>query len=106
MIPEYICPGECGGREDVRWLEITNDAGSGLRFEAAPLFHFNALHASEKALMKAKHLHDLSLSKETYVHLDALHMGVGGDTGWTPNVHPEYLIQPGVFRWAFVMRPV
>jgi len=106
MIPEYICPGECGGREDARWLEITNDDGVGLRFEGSPLFHFNALHASTAALDKATHLHDLELSPETFVHIDAHHMGVGGDNGWTPNVHPEYLINPGTFRWAFTMRPV
>ncbi|MCL1909918.1 MAG: DUF4981 domain-containing protein, partial [Kiritimatiellaeota bacterium] len=105
MIPEYICPGECGGREDARWLEITNDDGIGLRFEGSPLFHFNALHASTEELDRATHLHDLKLSPETHIHIDHLHMGVGGDTGWTPNVHPEYLIRPGFYRWAFTMRP-
>ena len=106
MIPGYICPGECGGREDVRWLEITNADGRGLRFEGSPLFHFNALHATTAALAGAAHLHDLETCAETRVHLDHLHMGVGGDNGWTPNVHPEYLVQPGVYRWAFAMRPI
>ncbi|MCL1887315.1 MAG: DUF4981 domain-containing protein [Kiritimatiellaeota bacterium] len=106
MIPEYICPGECGHREDARWLEITNDAGTGVRFEGSPLFHFNALHASDAAFVEAKHLHELKTCPETHVHIDALHMGVGGDDGWSPNIHPEYLIQPGTYRWAFTMRPV
>ena len=106
MLTEYIVPGECGGREDARWLEITNDEGLGLRFEGSPLFHFSALHASDEALMKAKHHHEIELCGETHVHIDALHMGVGGDDGWTPNVHPEYQIQPGVYRWAFTMRGV
>ena len=106
MIPDYITPGECGGREDARWLEITDAKGRGLRFEASPPFHFNALHATTEALMNAKHLHDLQTCPETHIHLDFLHQGVGGDTGWTPNVHPEYLIQPGTYRWAFAIRPV
>ncbi len=106
MLPDYICPGECGGREDVRWLELTNASGRGLRVEGAPLFHFSALHASDAALTNAAHLHELQTCPETHLHIDTLHMGVGGDTGWTPNVHPEYLIQPGTFRWAFTLRPL
>ena len=104
MIPEYICPGECAGREDTRWLEITNDKGIGLRLEGSPLFHFNALHATDKALESARHLHELKTSPKTHIHIDHLHMGVGGDNGWTPNVHPEYLIHPGIYRWAFTMK--
>jgi len=106
MLTEYIVPGECGGREDARWLEIRNAEGVGLRFEGSPVFHFSALHAGDAELERATHFHEIELCAETHVHIDALHMGVGGDTGWTPNVHPEYLIQPGIYRWAFTMRGV
>ena len=33
-------------------------------------------------------------------------MGVGGDTGWTRNVHPEYMVGPGVYQWSFRMLPL
>jgi beta-galactosidase len=105
MLPEYICPGECGGREDVRWLAIADASGAGLLVEGQPRFHFSALHATIGDLMGSAHRHELVARPETVLHLDGWHMGVGGDTGWTPNVHPEYLIQPGVYRWSFRLRP-
>jgi hypothetical protein len=33
-------------------------------------------------------------------------MGIGGDTGWTRNVHPEYLLTPDTYRYAFRLEPV
>jgi beta-galactosidase len=33
-------------------------------------------------------------------------MGVGGDTGWTMNVHPEYLINPGRYQYTIRMRAI
>lgn len=106
LLPDYICPGECGGREDTRWLAVTDASGAGLRVEGLPLFHFSALHADIGDLMAAGHRHELAQRPETVVQLDGWHMGVGGDTGWTPNVHPEYLLQPGAYRWSFRLRPV
>ena len=34
---------------------------------------------------------------------DHLHMGVGGDDSWTPNVHPEYLIPTGS-KWQWSLK--
>ena len=28
----------------------------------------------------------------TWLILDAAHAGLGGDTGWTKNIHPEYRV--------------
>ena len=38
-----------------------------------------------------------------HVHVDHLHMGVGGDDSWTPNVHPEYLIPTGT-KWQWSLK--
>ena len=102
--PLYIWPGECGGKEDVRWAALTDDAGNGLLLTGQPHFHFDALHYSQQALTDARHNYELTPDAEIYLHLDALHMGVGGDTGWTRNVHDEYLIKPGRYTHAFRMR--
>lgn len=101
----YIRPGNCGGREDVRWVAFTDPDGRGLRFEGDPLFHFDALHFTPDDLMAADHVWKLSPRPEIILHLDHRHMGVGGDTGWTRNVHEEYLIRPARFHWTWHMRP-
>jgi hypothetical protein len=31
---------------------------------------------------------------------------LGDDDGWTSQVHPEFLIQPGEYRYALRLRPV
>lgn len=43
-------------------------------------------------------------AEAVHVHVDHLHMGVGGDNTWEPDlVHPEYLI-PAVGSWRFEVR--
>jgi beta-galactosidase len=103
MREKYLCPGECGGREDARWVELTGMDKRGIRAEALhePLLHFSALHLSLADLAAARHDWELQPRRETFLILDGWHMGVGGDTGWTRNVHPEFLIGPGTYRWGF-----
>ena len=33
-------------------------------------------------------------------------LALGGDTGWTRNVHPEYLLGPGAYRWGGTLNAV
>lgn len=102
----YIFPSECGGKEDVRWLTICREDGHGLEIAGAHPFHFDALHYSIPDLEKAGHPYELTRKPETIVHVDGWHMGVGGDDGWGSVVHPEFLIQPGRYNYAFTMKPV
>jgi beta-galactosidase len=106
MLEPYLCPGECGGREDVRWAEVCDPQGAGARVEGAPWFHFSVLHQSPADLMAAKHHWELKSRPEVFLTVDGWHMGVGGDTGWTRNVHPEYGLRPGTYRWGFALLPV
>jgi len=38
------------------------------------------------ALAAAKHEHELAPDGRHHVHLDAAHMGLGGDDSWSPSV--------------------
>jgi beta-galactosidase len=84
----------------VRRLGLIGDPSRQLLVQGAPIFRFSALPVSPDDLMAAKHVWELKPREETYLSLDGFHMGVGGDTGWTRNVHPEYLLGPGTYRWA------
>ena len=68
--------------------------------------HFDALHYSIRDLMEAKHIVALQPRDEVILHVDGRHMGVGGDDGWLSQVHPEFLIYPGTYRFAFRLRPL
>ncbi len=107
LFTPYLYPTENGARQDVRWMALTRKDGAGLRVRAIdPLFGFSAQHHSHADLAAAKHMGDLPRRHEVFLHLDARHSGLGGDTGWSPNIHPEYQIQPGRFRFGFVLEPL
>jgi hypothetical protein len=79
----YIFPGESGGRADVRWLAL------GGRVAAASLgapVQANVSRFPLAAFSGAGHDEELVPDGSLHVHLDAAHMGVGGDDSWSPAV--------------------
>ena len=100
----YVRPCECGGREDVRFLEIRDEKGTGIRVTGDRLFHFSALPWSVEDYAKADYQEDLPESSAVHVVLDGFHAGLGGDTGWTKNIHPEYRIPKGTYSYRFDIR--
>ena len=102
----YVFPQENGGREDVRWATLTDRRGAGLMIMGMPLIHLTAQHVRREDLEQALHAHELVARPETFVHIDGWHMGLGGDTGWRQNVHPEYRIVPGGYRYRVRFRAI
>ncbi len=47
---------------------------------------------SLEQLREASHRHHLRPEAGCWLHLDACHMGVGGDDSWSPSVSPEFLL--------------
>ena len=74
----------------VRWAEVTDTAGRGIRFEANGLF-LSALPYSPQELDNAAHPNELPQPVSTYVRIGK-QMGIGGDDTWGALVHPEYLL--------------
>ena len=103
MHEHYVKPCECGGREDVRWLEITDQDGYGVRVTGKDLFHFSALPWTVEEYDQAAYEDDLPQSHGTSLCLDGFHAGLGGDTGWTKNIHPEYRIPQGNYLYGFTL---
>jgi len=79
----YIFPGECGGRADVRWLAVGRVGVACLG--DAPL-QANVSRFSLASFSAAAHDEELVPDGSVHVHLDAGHMGVGGDDSWSPAV--------------------
>jgi len=100
MLEQYLVPGECGGRGDTKTMDLLGCNGIRLRVEGSPLFRFSALPVSPDDLAQARHNWELAPRAETFLTLEGWHMGLGGDTGWTRNVHPEFLIGPGTYQWT------
>jgi beta-galactosidase len=122
----YVWPQENGGRTDVSWAALRDASGAGLAFvctaNASPspapappasgppvLQLFSASRHSWQALEAACHQHELlgggGGGGPVHVHLDAAHMGVGGDDSWSPSVHDAYLVRPGVYEFGVALLP-
>lgn len=98
----YVKPCECGGREDVRYL-VLSDGTHRMTITGGADFHFSALPYSFEQYSKADYQDELG-EKGTYLHLDAWHTGVGGDTGWRKTIHPEYFIGDGIYTYKLSLR--
>ncbi|NQN51046.1 DUF4981 domain-containing protein [Streptococcus suis] len=93
----YLIPQETGNRCGVRWLEVTNDNGTGLKFEAIDKpFEMSVLPNSVYELENATHQEELPVPHYTWVRILAAQMGVGGDDSWGAPVHSEYLLPSNI----------
>ena len=89
----YLVPQECGNRTGIRWMEVTDQNGKGLRFEAEDQpFEASVLPYSAMQLDSASHLEELPKAHHTWVRVLGRQMGVGGDDSWGAPVHEQYRI--------------
>ncbi|KAL4534529.1 hypothetical protein Ndes2526A_g05420 [Nannochloris sp. 'desiccata'] len=119
----YVYPSESGGRCDTRSLTLeskTNLADAEVRGEAhqnlsykdirvildGQYFQFSASPYSVAEFERARHNHELCATKGgcIHVHIDAAHMGVGGDDSWSPTVHDEYLVPPKMYEFVIKLK--
>ena len=89
----YLLPQETGNHEDVRWAEITDDSGHGVRVKrgaGAKPFAMSLLPYSSTMLEEALHQDELPKPRHMFLRLLAAQMGVGGDDSWMSPVHEQY----------------
>ena len=92
-LSRYLVPQECGNRTGVRWLEVTDRRGGGLKFTGAGTpFEMSVLPYTAEELEAALHPEELPAPHYTIVNILAKQRGVGGDDSWGAPVYPEYCI--------------
>ena len=72
----YVRAQETGNKCDVRWVEMTDRQGQGIRVAGDEVLNDHRL------------------------------MGVGGDNTWGAEVHPEYTITPREWRYSYTISPL
>ncbi|MGF1448718.1 MAG: glycoside hydrolase family 2 TIM barrel-domain containing protein [Opitutales bacterium] len=102
----YILPQEHGNHCDVRWLELRDDGGHGLRIETIETpFEANVSHYTAADLYACRHTHELSPRPAIFVSLDVHQRGLG--TGSCGNDTLEsYRLQAGRYALDVTIRPV
>ena len=102
----YPRPQETGNKEGVRWLALTNQAGSGLVIvaEREPIAA-SALHFTSQDLVSATHAYQLKPRQEVVVSLDAKQCGLG-NSSCGPGVLSEYAVPAQTHDLHLSFRPV
>jgi beta-galactosidase len=101
----YIRPQEAGGRADVRWFELRDALGAGVRVTLGEPLQVSVTHHRAADLAAATHASDLVPRPEAVVHIDAAHRGLG-TASCGPDTLPGYLVGPGTYRWSWTLEAV
>lgn len=105
----YIRPQENGYRTDVRWLEVKNNEGLGLKFSSKNYLNFNVNHFNNDDFEPDgtnRHTTDIFERNHTNLNIDYRQMGVGGDTSWGALPYQKYLIYPEPMKHTFMIEPI
>jgi beta-galactosidase len=107
----YVRPQENNYHTDIRWLELTNDQGKGLRISGLPVFGTSALNNTiedfdDGEKKDQRHITDIVPRDFVEWCIDYKQMGVGGDDSWGAKPLTKYMIYPGEYSFEFVISPV
>ena len=107
----YIRPQETGTRSGLRWWEVLDASGSGLRFRSDAAFSASALEYSIEMLddgdaKNNRHPAELVKSGCTNLCIDKIQMGLGCVNSWGAMPRNEYIPDDDEYVFTFIMQPV
>ena len=107
----YIRPQENGTKTDLRWWNVMDAAGNGLKFTSEAPFSASALHYTveslDEGLMKRNlHSQEIPQADLTNVLVDKVQMGVGCVNSWGALPLEQYRIPYGDYTFTFMMAPL
>jgi beta-galactosidase len=101
----YVRPQENGGHNGVRWFELTNAYGSGVRIQLAKPLQVSVTPNRAIDLADATHDVEVKACGNTVIHIDAAHRGVG-TASCGPDTLQQYLIKSGIHTWEWVVTAI
>ena len=104
-------PQETGTKTAVRYWNMTNPAGKGLRFEGVQPLEMQALNYTEDDLQPARnkaqwHSGDLIERPFTDLHIALRSMGVGCVNSWGAWPRSEYQMPYQDYTYTYIISPV
>ncbi|MGW1344598.1 glycoside hydrolase family 2 TIM barrel-domain containing protein [Kribbella sp. NPDC002412] len=99
----YVVPQENGSRIDVRWAELTDAEGNGLRVEGAPYFQLTARRWTTEDLEGARHRADLIPRDHVYLNLDLAQNGLGS-ASCGPPATPQHTLEVAEYSFTLTFR--
>jgi beta-galactosidase len=107
----YVRPQESGNKCDVRWLELTDSEGVGLRIEGLQPLSISAMPYRAEDLdpgltKKQMHYSDVEPRREVVLNVDLAQRGVGGDNTWGAQPHDPYRLTADRYEYGYIIRPL
>ena len=101
----YVRPQENGGHTAVRWFELVNAQGNGLRFVMGKPAQVSVTPNRDADLADSTHDVEVIPCGNTVVHIDTAHRGVG-TASCGPDTLDKYLIKTGVHTWEWTVTTI
>lgn len=107
----YIRPQESGNKTDVRWAELTDDNGNGLRVDGLQPLNVTALDITAESIDPGitkgqKHNNDVVRDKDNvWFNVDLAQRGLGGDNSWGGKPHMKYRLLKKRYSYSFYLSP-
>ncbi|MDQ2178157.1 glycoside hydrolase family 2 TIM barrel-domain containing protein [Marinifilum sp. D714] len=107
----YVRPQENGYKTDVRWFELRNQNGAGIRITSKGKLGFSAHHNPLEDFDQIthedfRHTNDIVKKDGVFINLDLKMMGVAGDNSWGATPYDKYSVPVKDYMFSFVLKPV
>jgi beta-galactosidase len=104
---DYSRPQENGNLSDVRWVELTDASGHGLRIQAIdePL-GIGARYYSRATMESVDYSFQMERSPAIHLNIDHRQAGVGGINSWGKEPLEKYKLREQNYRYAYTLSPV
>jgi beta-galactosidase len=108
---KYVRPQENGYKTDIRWFELRNENGIGIKVSGSPTVGFSALHNPiEDFDMETpddyRHTNDIVKKNGVCICTDLKQMGVAGDDSWGAQPMQKYQIPASDYQFTFTIEPI
>ena len=101
----YVRPQETGTKTDIRWWNLTDSEGHGIRLTSGEPFSASALHYTIESLdsgPEKQQMHGAEIPQAPLTNLlvDKVQMGLGCVDSWMSVPRPEYMLPSGKYQFT------
>ena len=90
-VQHYLRPQESGNHTGIRWFELTDERGRGVKIYSETPFEASAVFYGPNELEMAKHHYELPEPYHVVLRASQGQCGVGGDDSWGSPILEQYL---------------
>lgn len=106
----YVLPQEHGNKEEVRWITVTDNNGTGLLVVAPETMAASASHWRPEdnytnSNNRSRHPHEMKFCEQTVLNLDVYNRALG-NASCGPDVINKYRIQANVAQMSLLFMPI